>query len=96
MEGLLTPEGLKAIRVYLDPIAVSVIAWLIKIWIKSGISKINQIITDNNNRIKDDVIAHVDKKFNEHEKMELVCIENLKQAVKKLQEFMDRLDKREK
>lgn len=96
MDGFLTPNGLKAIRVYLDPIVVSGIAWLIKVWIRAGVNKINAIITDNNNRIKDDVIAHVNKKFDEHESMEIVCINNLKQAVTELKAFMKKLEDRDK
>lgn len=80
MQILITADQIKALRVYLDPLVVSALIWFAKRSFNAVVHKLNKIVTDNNNRIKEDIIQYIDKKFEAHEVLERECINELKKA----------------
>lgn len=84
MQIIITAEEIKQIRVWLDPIIASGLMWLIKTWLNKAKEAIHAYTTENSNRIRDEVLMYVDKKFTEHENTEIECIKNLKAAVEQL------------
>lgn len=64
-------EQLQFIRTWMDPVILPVIWFIVRKAYKSAISSLNGIITDNVNRIKEEIseklIKHIDLKFKDHE-----------------------------
>ena len=63
----------------ITPIAVAVATWILKVIISQLKITLNQIITDNVNRIAAELVIHIDKRFETHEKLAFDRIDELKQ-----------------
>lgn len=73
------------VKTYVTPVIIGLMTWIIRETVKRSIAKATEIyhqfLTENANRIRDEVIIYVDKKFTEHEKTEVECIKALQNTV---------------
>jgi len=81
MQITLTADQLRVIRDFAEPIVLSVLVWLVKSWIKSLRERLNEIVTANVNRVKEELVLHIDLKFKEHENSAFERIASLEKAV---------------
>jgi hypothetical protein len=73
------------IRDVLEPLAIFIVSWLLKIWITGLKVTLNEIITDNVNRISSDLAMHIDEKFKQHEINAFQRIDALERTVQHIQ-----------
>ena len=65
-----------------EAVGVPVVTWLVKRMVKSLKEGLNEIITENVNRIRDELQQHIETKFQEHEDNAFSRITNLENQVK--------------
>lgn len=76
----ISAEQVRMIRDWAEPAAVPIIIWLWKRSVKATRTAFNQMITDNVNRGRDELQAHVDKKFLDHEDSAFARIADLEKS----------------
>jgi hypothetical protein len=72
------------IRNISEPVVGAFLIWLVKTWINTLRIRLNEIITDNVNRIRGDLMNHVDDKFKQHEIDAFKKIDTLETLVKQI------------
>jgi hypothetical protein len=73
-----TSDQLDAIRKIAEPVAVPVLMWTYKRLKR----KINEMLTENSNRIRDELMVHIDKRITDHEAKESAILSNIYAALK--------------
>lgn len=66
MQIIISAEAIKQIRVWADPLVVPFVLWLGKRTIRKSREALHGVITDNVNRIRAELVAHIDMKILEH------------------------------
>lgn len=87
----ISAEQLRLIRDWVEPSAVPVIIWLYRRSVKAMDRALNKMVTDNANRNRDEVLAHIDNKFVEHEASAFARIEALDRSHTALANGVDEL-----
>lgn len=68
MQITFSPEQIDYARKVFEFVVWPVAGWISRTAFKQGIRMLNDIITDNTNRIKDELKVYIDKRFQEHER----------------------------
>jgi len=71
-------ETYRLIEVVVIPLA----GWIAKSWISSAKTALHAIITENTNRIREEILEHIDRKFEDHEHAAFQRLTNLEDMVK--------------
>ena len=66
MQIQISAEAIKQIRVFADPLVVPFLLWIGRRMLKKSRETLHAVITENANRIRTELIAHIDVKLEEH------------------------------
>lgn len=66
MQIIITAEQIKQFRVFADPLIVPLLLWIGKRTIARSRTLLHEVVTDNANRIRTEMIDHFDEKLSEH------------------------------
>lgn len=87
----ISAEQLRLVRDWVEPSVVPFIIWLYRRSVKAMDRTLNKMVTDNANRNRDEVLAHIDNKFVEHEASAFARIEALDKSHTALAKCVDEL-----
>ena len=82
MQIMPTPDQLHALREWGEPLALPFIYWVWRQGIKTLKESLNEIITGNVNRIRDELQARADNQLKEHSEDDTRQFADLRRALK--------------
>ena len=66
MQITVTADQIREFRTFADPLLIPVAWWAMKRGLAKSRDLLHEIITDNTNRVRDELIGHIDERIAEH------------------------------
>jgi hypothetical protein len=81
MQIVISAEQVHTFRDWVEPFILPGLTWMIQRTVKTSREKINGIVTDNVNRVRDELLKHIDEQLKVHLDCDVKHFNDLRSAM---------------